>query len=137
MFDDALIFARLGHGLSMGFGLRASKKDQDAIKALSELDVLTPQLVMDRWRKTLNIATADIVKASLRRNVQGFASGTRRLEIDVQDGRTYAFMAHRNVKEPLARMLKSVLGDQVDASLGDISRSSLEALTESRKRDKP
>jgi hypothetical protein len=116
VFDDTLIFVELRLSVALrGLGWLGSKKDQDAIKTLSELDVLTPQLVMDRWPKALNLATARIVKAQLVPDSLGNWWGITRLKIDLQ-GWACAYKAHRTAKEPLVRMLQSVLGDRFESS---------------------
>src|SRR5215469_15466932 len=86
VFDDALIFARLRVGSAMGLGMRAGKKDQAAIQAITEVDGLTPELVMDRWPHALNIPTAEIVEARLGRSIQGLLVGAQSLEIRLQNG---------------------------------------------------
>jgi hypothetical protein len=83
-FDDALVFAKLRVGATLGHGFRASKKEHDAVRALAELPALTPGLVMERWPRALNVATADIIKSQLRPSAQGLVAGTQRLQIDVQ-----------------------------------------------------
>jgi hypothetical protein len=114
VFDDTLIFVHLRLGVTLGgMGFQGSKKDQEAIKALSELDVLTPQLVMNRWPKALNLATARIVKAQLAPESLGNWLEITRLKIDLQDW-ACAYKAHRTAKEPLVRMLQSVLGDRFE-----------------------
>src|SRR5215468_4220627 len=79
-FDDALVFVKLRAGATLGQGFRASKKEQEAVRALAELPGLTPGQVMERWPKAVNLATADIIGARLEPSAQGFLAGTQRLQ---------------------------------------------------------
>ena len=64
---------------------------------------------MNQWPKALNMATADIVKAQLGSSVQGLLLGTLQLQIWVKDERPHVFMAVSAARDPLVRMLTTVL----------------------------
>jgi hypothetical protein len=117
IFDDVLLIPNVRPGVTLGAGYRSSKKEQDAIKALSELDDLSPQLVLERWPKARSFPVADIDKAHLGRSAQGAMYGTLELQISCQDGRNILLLAHRTTRDSLLRMLQSVLGNRFQTTL--------------------
>jgi hypothetical protein len=90
--------------------IQAGNNEQEAVYALAGQPGLTPDQVMDRWLKALNLATEDIIEARLGPGIQGLVPVTRGLEIDVRDGSTCAFMAAATVTKPAAYSASPAVG---------------------------
>jgi hypothetical protein len=115
-FEDTLIFAELRRGPFLALGLfRHSDEDQRTMQEILVSKTVTPESVLLRWPKARVIATADIRKARLSRSILGAFYGTRKLTFDLEGDRTHAVWAIRTSREPLRRILVSVLGERFES----------------------
>lgn len=119
VFDDVLIFAEVGVAFRPGF--KTGKKQQDAVRALTELRVLTPDLVLGRWTNAESLAVEQIAECQLGKTSEfglyGKLRGFLGLRVLENSGNVHTFLMDGSARESLKEFLASVLGDRFTTSV--------------------